>query len=65
MFQGRNAEFAVAGDELNLVLGDGATFVHNMGCGIVIVDQVDECTQAVHRVVLTVADLEAMLAWMK
>lgn len=52
-----------ADNELELTLDDGVTFVDNMGCGVVIIDQLDTLTQVPQSVVLTKADLERMLAW--
>jgi hypothetical protein len=54
----------VDNDNLTLELGEGETTAQNMGCSIVVVDQVDHDTKRNQRVVLTKADLEAMLAWL-
>jgi len=48
---------------MELDLGDGNTFADNMGCGVVVIDQVDRDTQAHQRVVLTKEDLEKLLTW--
>lgn len=50
-------------DPLELDLGDGNTFADNMGCGVVVIDQVDRDTQTLQRVVLTKEDLETLLTW--
>ena len=48
---------------LKLSLEGGDTVVDNMGCGVVVVGQRGVGIPA-QRVVLTKADLEAMLAWL-
>jgi hypothetical protein len=53
-----------ANNVLRLDMGDGETVAFNMGCGIVVVDQLDAFTQKLQRVVLTKADLERMLSWL-
>ena len=50
-----------ADNALTIGLEDGATSAHNMGCGVIVVDQND--TNVRHRIVLTKDDLERMLAW--
>ena len=52
----------VSSNALTMRLGEGAT-AHNMGEGFVAIDQRDETTKTMQRVVIARADLENMLAW--
>lgn len=42
---------------------DGGVIAHRMGDGIIVIDQRDDDTRAMQRVVVDRADLEALLAW--
>lgn len=61
--EGRPGPVASEENPMELDLGDGNTFADNMGCGVVVIDQVDRDTQAHQRVVLTKEDLEKLLTW--
>lgn len=49
-------------DGLELYLGDGNTFADLMGCGVLVIDQVDVETQEAQSVVLTQSGMEALLS---
>lgn len=49
-------------DSLSLSLAGGER-VHNLGDGLVAVDQLNETTKAWERVVMSTEDMRAILAW--